>query len=205
MPNASLQKTSGILAILVINLATCLLRFCEGVCDPPGFVLANIDQFQKLRANRIIHHSKSLPEDIVYEYRPRPPTAENPPIVPHEFELAFSACSSKCSLSALHDCVEPPLGTFAIERIPKRKGLIEINGDNPEFAWGIQAQHAISFFRILMYHLLIFAGTFAFWACWLVTHPNDLQNAAVPLTTVAVLLSLFWSSAGLLKAFREQH
>ncbi|KAH6698143.1 hypothetical protein BKA61DRAFT_497437 [Leptodontidium sp. MPI-SDFR-AT-0119] len=162
-------------------------------------------KFQKLRANRIIHHSKSLPEDIVYEYRPRPPTAENPPIVPHEFELAFSACSSKCSLSALHDCVEPPLGTFAIERIPKRKGLIEINGDNPEFAWGIQAQHAISFFRILMYHLLIFAGTFAFWACWLVTHPNDLQNAAVPLTTVAVLLSLFWSSAGLLKAFREQH
>jgi hypothetical protein len=57
---------------------------------------------------------------------------------------------------------------------------------------------------MVLYHVLIFASTFGFWAWWLLTHPNDLQNAAVPLTTVAVFLSLFWSSAGVLKVFREQ-
>jgi hypothetical protein len=166
--------------------------------------LTNNDQFIKLKANRIIRHSKSLPEDITYEYRPRPPAAENPPILPHEFELAFSACSSKCPFSAIHDCVEPPTGTFAVERIPKRKSKIEIYSNNLEYAWGIQAQHAISFLRMVLYHVLIFASTFGFWAWWLLTHPNDLQNAAVLLTTVAVFLSLFWSSAGVLKVFREQ-
>jgi hypothetical protein len=91
-----------------------------------------------------------------------------------------------------------------VERIPKRKSRIEIYSNNLEYAWGIQAQHSISFLKMVLYHVLIFASTFGFWAWWLLTHPNDLQNAAVPLTTVAVFLSLFWSSAGVLKVFREQ-
>lgn len=168
------------------------------------YILTDNDQFLKLRANRIIFHSKSLPEDIIYEYRPRPPSAENPPILPHEFKLAFSACSSNCLLSTLHDCVDPPIGKFAVERIPKRKSMIHFSTNNLEYAWGIQAQHAISALRMLVYHLLIFASTFGFWAWWLVFHPNDLQNAAVPLTTIAVFLSLFWGAAGVLK-FREQN
>jgi membrane protein YdbS with pleckstrin-like domain len=56
----------------------------------------------------------------------------------------------------------------------------------------------------VLYHVLIIASTFGFWSWWLLAHPNDLQNAAVPLTIVAVFLSLFWSSAGVLKVFREQ-
>jgi hypothetical protein len=81
--------------------------------------------------------------------------------------------------------------------------MIEIFSNNSEPSWGIQAQHAISALRVVLYHLVIFAGTFGFWAWWLATHPSDLQNAAVPLTTVAMLLSLFWGSAGILK-FRER-
>jgi hypothetical protein len=84
------------------------------------------------------------------------------------------------------------------------KGMIEIYTNHLEFAWGIQAQHTISFLRMVFYLFLIFVGTFGFWAWWLLTHPNDLQNAAVPLTTVAVFLSLFWGSVGGLKGFKAQ-
>jgi hypothetical protein len=37
----------------------------------------------------------------------------------------------------------------------------------------------------------------------MVAHPGDLQNAAVPISTVIALLSLFWSTAGVLKSLRE--
>jgi hypothetical protein len=160
-------------------------------------------QFEKIRANRIIFRGKDLPTGPDYEYRPRPPNAEIPPISPHEFELAFRPCNSKCLLSAFHDCIEALSGNFAIERIPKRKSALEIKIGSIEFAWGIQAQHTISLVWLVAYHLMIFAGTFGFWGWWQVTHPNDLQNAAVPLSTVAIFLSLFWSSAGVLKIFRE--
>lgn len=77
--------------------------------------------------------------------------------------------------------------------------MIEIFGNNSESSWGIQAQHAISALRVVLYHLVILASIFGLWVCWMVTHPGDLQNAAVPLATVIMLLSLFWGSAGILK------
>ena len=72
-----------------------------------------------------------------------------------------------------------------------------------EIAWGLQAQHVISLAHVLLDHVLILVGTFGFWAWWNVRHPNDLQNAAAPLTVVTALLSLFWASAGILKILRE--
>jgi hypothetical protein len=126
-----------------------------------------------------------------------------PPISPHEFELALSPCHSWCMFSLLHDCIEPPTGDFALKRIPKRNGALELHIGVTEFAWGLQAQYAISVMRIGFYHLLILAGPFGFWAWWQVIYPDDLQNAVVPFTAVAVCLSLFWSSAGILKVFRE--
>lgn len=56
---------------------------------------------------------------------------------------------------------------------------------------------------MVVYHVLILAGTFGVWGWWMRVHPGDLQNAAVPLTTVAVLLSLFWSVAGVLRILSE--
>ncbi|MCJ1459964.1 hypothetical protein MMC28_010343 [Mycoblastus sanguinarius] len=160
-------------------------------------------KFARIRANRVIFRGRELPTDTIYDYNPRPPNAEYPPISPHEFELAFASCSSGCVFSLFHDCIEPPSGTFALERIPKRKRAIDLNEATLEHAWGIQAQYVISFVHMLFYHCLIFAATFGFWGWWLVKHSDDLQNAAVPLTTVAVLLSLFWGSAGILKVLRE--
>lgn len=114
----------------------------------------NIGQFEKIRPNRIVFRGKDLPTAIQYEYTPRPPEAENPPISVHEFELALKPCNRSCLLRIFHDCVEPPNGTFALERIPKRRGALELNVGLVEFAWGLQARYAISFFRLLLYHIL---------------------------------------------------
>jgi hypothetical protein len=79
---------------------------------------------------------------------------------------------------------------------------LELKLNTREAAWGIQAHHKPHALVVFFYHVLIFSGTFAFWIWWQTTHPGDLQNATVPLSVVAVLISLFWSSAGVLKAFR---
>jgi hypothetical protein len=144
--------------------------------------------------------------DMMYEYKPRPPEAEVPPILPHEFELALNACVIPCRLAYLpfHDCIEPLLqGKDAITLIPKRKHAWEIGLGTREPAWGLQAQFCISFIRVLFYHFLMILGTFVFWIWWQITHPDDIQNASTPLTVVAVFISLFWSSSGVLKIFRE--
>lgn len=146
---------------------------------------------------------KDLPTDSLYDYDPRPPHADNPPISQHEFEVAFASCSDHCKLALLHDCQRIPDRDLALKCIPKRRLEVEIKTDEREHIWGLQAQHVISFLRVLLYHCLILSGTFGFWAGWLVKHPNDLQNAAIPLTTALALLSLFWSSAGILKSARE--
>ncbi|KAL2074995.1 hypothetical protein VTL71DRAFT_8775 [Oculimacula yallundae] len=160
-------------------------------------------KFEKIRADRVIYTKNDLPIDPIYEYTPRPPDVELPPILPHEFELAFSSCSLSCKLSHFHDCIEAPTGTSALSRIPKRTAALELKTSVREPAWGIQAQHSISFVRLVWYHLGIFAGTFGFWAWWQVRHPGDVQSAATPLTVVGLFLSLFWSSSGALPAFRR--
>lgn len=165
----------------------------------------NGDQFEKSRAGRIFFRRKEIPTDSNYVYQPKPPDAEDPPITPHEFEFAFTQCITQCLWSVFHDCNEPPSGTLAIERIPKRKSLFELSREDSEVkpAWGLQAQHAVALTQVIFYHVLILAGPFGFWAWWEDRRPTDLQNAAVPLTTVAVFLSVFWSASGLLKMSRQ--
>jgi hypothetical protein len=75
--------------------------------------------------------------------------------------------------------------------------------DTIESAWGLQAHFSISAMLVFIYHLLMIAGAVAFWGWWELRHPGDLQNATVPLSIVAVFLSLFWSSTGVLKGTRK--
>ena len=162
-----------------------------------------MNQFEKIRPNKLLFRAKGIPTDAVYEYDPRPPNAEDPPIVPHEFTMAFTSCGNNCWLFPFHDCVEPASGTHAVKRIPKRKSALEMYTGDREIAWGLQAQHVLSLVHVLSYHVLILGGPFGFWAWWNVRHPDDLQNAVVPLTVVIALLSLFWASTGILKILRE--
>ncbi|CZR58307.1 uncharacterized protein PAC_08199 [Phialocephala subalpina] len=159
--------------------------------------------FERVRADRFVLRGKSLPETMDYEYKPRPPNAENPPISRHEFELAFAVCPNRCRLANIHDCVEPADGTFAIERIPKRRGPLEIRESSIERAWGIQAQNDISAIGVVTYHFLAIAATIGFMGWWIHGHAGDLQTATVPLSIAISLIALFWSTVGVLKLLRE--
>lgn len=150
----------------------------------------------------VIDKLNDLPEDILYEYTPRPPKVEIPPISRHEFELALASCNTPCLLAHLHECLEPPDGNIALDRIPKRNGAFALEAGGREFVWGILAQHSISYILVFMYHALVLAGLFAFWIWWQVRHPGDMQNATVPVMVFVALLSLVWSSAAVLKTFR---
>ncbi len=167
-----------------------------------NFFNAYYYQFEKIWADAIVYREKDLPTDTLYDYDPRPPNAHDPPISPHEFEVAFASCGDRCSLATFHECSRVPDRCFALKRIPKRKLQVEMKTDVREDLWGLQAQHAISFLGVLSYHCLILGGPIGFWAWWLVKHPGDLQSAAVPVTVSLTLLSLFWSSAGILKGSR---
>ena len=139
----------------------------------------------------------------MYNYDPRPRHADDPPISSHEFAAAFSACGDRCMLAYFHDCSRVPATSFAIKRIPKRKANVEMETGGREYVWGLQAQHAISFLFVLFYHLAVVGGPLFFWVWWLIQHPGDLQSAAVPLSILVTLLSLFWSSVGILKSSGE--
>lgn len=159
-------------------------------------------QFEKIWADAIICRGKELPTDTIYDYDPRPPNADNPPISPHEFEAAFASCGNRCKLAPFHACSKVPDRYLALKRIPKRKWEVETKTEEREHVWGLVAQHVISFLRVLVYHALVLSGSFGFWAWWLVKHPDDLQSAAVPFTTALTLLSLFWSASGIIKNSR---
>lgn len=164
-------------------------------------------QFEKIGKNRIIFRCSDLPTDPDYEYFPRPPQADNPPITPHEFNLAFSSCGKYCFSALFHDCYVLEDEQDFVLRIPRKKGKFEIENSirrGPvRFAWGIQAQYTISFLHVITYHVLMMVGPTVFWVWWQKNHPNDLQNASIPLTIAAVLISLFWSATGILRGLRE--
>jgi hypothetical protein len=90
----------------------------------------------------------------------------------------------------------PPTGVVHLDRIPKRSRCFERETSSP--IWGLEAVFAASFAYVLIYHFVIVAGPFAFFAWWLKFHPDDLQNASIPLSIVLGALSLFWSGAGIL-------
>ncbi|PVH88843.1 hypothetical protein DL98DRAFT_158071 [Cadophora sp. DSE1049] len=157
-------------------------------------------KFEKIRANRVISNEKhDLPVDKLYEYKPKPPDADIPPIDPHEFELSLSPCNSFCIFKLFHDCIEPPDGSLALERIPKRKEALELKVGTREQAWGLLTQYSISALLLLVYLIICFVPFVGFWVCWQIKHPDDLQNASTPLMVFATLLCVWFASLVYLK------
>ena len=107
-----------------------------------------------------------IPEDLTYEYNPRP-AIDIPPINSHEFENALlPVCEGFCPWALLHDCGQPLVGTWALERIPKRKGALNIKVNTRQQAWGVQVNYKISALLVFIYHLLLFTLAFIFWIWW---------------------------------------
>lgn len=185
------------------------LKHCDfvKVCpeDQPLRDLKLNYQFDKIEADRILLNKKNdLPEDSkLYEYNPRPPNVDVPPISTHQFEYRLLRhCNTSCILSPFHDCVKPPAGEWALGRIPKRTHALELQTNEPDTAWGIQAQFRPHALLVFSYHLVPLAGGLAFWGWWQWTHPGDLQDASTPLIVVATFMALLWSSVSVLYLFR---
>ncbi|KAF2998955.1 hypothetical protein E8E13_006894 [Curvularia kusanoi] len=170
------------------------------------FGYCEIVKFKKLAPRYIISYGKDFPSGVDYIYDPRPPAeTPNPPIRRHEFAMRLDACNKPCRLSFFHECM-PELNTVStIACIPKRLTQYEVeSGDRQDcFAWGLEAKHEISVARVFIYHVLVLAFPFGFWAWWQTKHPDDLQNASVPATVALALLSLFWGSNGILTEGRH--
>ncbi|KAL7911036.1 hypothetical protein GGI35DRAFT_332667 [Trichoderma velutinum] len=155
-------------------------------------------KFNRLTPDRMVREHRDLPSDKDYHYDPRAGERDvrNPPISPHHFQTLFYACRSPCTWPFPHDCIPLIANTVNLARIPKRTREFERDQSSP--IWGFETVFAVSFSYVLAYHLVMVAGPFIFWGVWLKFHPDDLQNASVPITVVIGGLSLFWSGAGIL-------
>ncbi|PKY03849.1 hypothetical protein P168DRAFT_170710 [Aspergillus campestris IBT 28561] len=161
------------------------LEFCEVV------------KFSRLPLELVRQYS-DLPTDEVYLYNPRAgaPDVTNPPVPAHPFDNLFYACPVPCTWHNLHSCRPALSGAEFMQRIPRRTICFERDQESP--VWGLEAKFAVSALCITIYHCIMLAGPFAFFAWWLRHHPGDLQNASVPATIALGALSLFWSIAGIL-------
>jgi hypothetical protein len=167
-----------------------------------------LSQFKRIAPQWVIKDRKDLPVQAEYVYAPRPPIAENPPIPQHEFEMHLNACAQPCRWFApLHHCMPELSTTSTIQRIPKKDEIHAFDNPSHEdkyvYAWGLEAKHVVSALYVVIYHLLIFLVPFSFWGWWLSRHPDDIQGASVPVIAVFGMLSLFWSTNGILTEGRH--
>lgn len=114
-----------------------------------------------------------------------------------------SNCIPPCQWSFWHDCMPFLYTTTAIDRIPKRSKLFNTEAklgscESDNYAWGLEAKYVVSAAYLFVYHILIFTIPFGLWAWWIKKHPDDVQGASVPMTVAIGILSLFWSTSGLL-------
>lgn len=150
---------------------------------------------------------EALPEDhgytTDYEYAPRPPIARKPLIERDRFAAILRACGSPCYWSLLpiwmHKCRHVPDERRYMSRIPQKKAEYRSSPhvrQTDRVAFGIQAGYMPSVAVFFVYHAVLVLAGFGFWIWWLNKHPSDLQNAAVPLFTVGMLITSFWALFG---------
>lgn len=154
---------------------------------------------------QVYSSGEALPDDhgytSHYEYDPRPPRAKNPLIDRKLFSICLKACDSDCSWSLLppflHKCHPLPHNSHRWKRIPSKKGAFNASlSQSGGVAFGIEADCALSFAILFIYHIFFIFSAFGFWIYWLKNHPDDLQNASVPTFTVLSLIGAFWGLLG---------
>ncbi|KIW87633.1 uncharacterized protein Z519_11607 [Cladophialophora bantiana CBS 173.52] len=172
------------------------------------FRFCSFRKFLKYRAERISSIQDGVPEhnpDYEYKSGSQTPPIERPPISQEEFEDSLYPCATPCHLWfwPWHECIGPLTQQRMYERLPKKRNFWDVKGATYSEAWGLESRYKASFVHMLAYHLLMVVGPFGFWGWWQSRHPDDMQGAAVPLTIVLALMSMFWSSIGLLRLPEE--
>ncbi|KAL4957536.1 hypothetical protein BDW69DRAFT_180461 [Aspergillus filifer] len=131
-----------------------------------------------------------------YEYNPDPMDII-PPITEHEFYCRFYSCfrSNGISVHLLHSCRKAGGNSSdALNLLPKKKVRLEEYGDKRQMFWGIYAREVICFRWVVAYNIVCLVPMVIFLFLWMFPfgYKGDLQNAAVPLTAMLGLLTLFW-------------
>ncbi len=120
-----------------------------------------------------------------------------PPVSEHEFYKRFYACHEpRPAMHFYHKCKK--LGAHSHDLLscfPKKKSELEESGDEREVFWGIYAREIISLRWVLFYNSVCVAPLVVFFFLWIfpMGFVNDLQNAAIPVSMMVAMLSLFWS------------
>jgi len=170
--------------------------------SPFRFRFCRFVKLEKFDTGRVLSQGDDLPDypgvKDDYEYDPRPGT--NPMISPKTFAVCLKACDMNCKwpwFNPWHDCVSLPCRSYRLGCIPKKKSEFDIQSDDAiAVAWGLEADHAISFAFMAVYHLVPLLAAFGFWIYWLIKFPGDWQNAAVPVLTVLAIFAVLWVPFG---------
>jgi len=170
--------------------------------SPFRFRFCRFVKLEKIDTGRVLSQGEDLPDysgvKDDYEYTPRPGTI--PMISPKTFAVCLKACDMNCKwrwLNPWHDCVSLPCRSYRLGCIPKKKSEFDIQSDDAiAVAWGLEADHAISFAFMAVYHLVPLLAAFGFWIYWLIKFPGDWQNAAVPVLTVLAIFAVLWVPFG---------
>lgn len=144
-------------------------------------------KFTRFYVNELARVGRDLPQSDQYIYRPRPPGPhDDPPITPHEFRARFFRVRTTCGSKE------------ALGRIPKRTTRFQVNlhVGGPENMWGLQARLRISFLIVLIWQMIITAGSWIFMGWWLSRRSGDLQNAVIPVTVTVSLMTMLWLPLG---------
>ena len=148
-------------------------------------------------------HTVERPIAPEYEYEPRPP--EPPGVSKDTFEHLVNACLHPCWMRWFHTCwtIEDHEAEL-VGYLPKRNTEFEIGrkGSKDKVFWGLEARYRVVAWRIMVIHLAMLTTSFGLWGWWQRNHPDDLQGASTPLTVALLLMSMFWSTTGLLKPLR---
>jgi hypothetical protein len=170
--------------------------------SPFRFRFCRFVKLEKFDTGRVLSQGDDLPDhpgfESDYEYTPRP--GINPMISPKTFAVCLKACDMNCKwpwLNPWHDCVSLPCRSYRLGCIPKKRSEFDIQSDDAiAVAWGLEADHAISFAFMAVYHLVPLLAAFGFWIYWLIKFPGDWQNAAVPVLTVLAIFAVMWLPFG---------
>ncbi|KAL5378797.1 hypothetical protein DPSP01_008838 [Paraphaeosphaeria sporulosa] len=156
------------------------------------------------RPGEIDDRGPGLPRGLDYYFHGKnTATIEDPGISEHEFETMMASCLSACWPSNwlpgyrnVHECYDfPENSTWYVDRLPKRSHSFRPKpGSAPEDEdlWGIRAGYKVSAIHVFAYHFILIIITFIVGGWWYVTHPGDLQGAAVPLSVAGICVSAFW-------------
>ena len=151
---------------------------------PRVFHSCSFARYTRTASDRLAKHlAPELPLGTDYQYDPKPVKGDpySAPISEHEWYDHFHKTRYRAGCRC------------ALRRIPKRnRPFVFFPHTGREDMWGLFAELRISFFRVLIWFLIIILFGWIFLAWWLAIRDSDLQNAAVPVTLIVMALASLW-------------